>query len=84
MSLRRTPLFERQKALGARFVDFGGWEMPVQFAGIQAEHDAVRGRLGLFDVSHMGEIEVRGAGALAALDRLVANDLGQLTDGQAL
>ncbi len=81
--MRRTPLYDRHLAAGARFVDFGGWEMPVQYSGIQAEHRAVRGEAGLFDVSHMGEIEVRGEDAVAALDRLVTNDLEAIADGQA-
>ncbi|MDQ4043635.1 MAG: glycine cleavage system aminomethyltransferase GcvT, partial [Actinomycetota bacterium] len=55
-ALRRTPLYEEHKALGARLVDFAGWEMPVQYEGIKAEHEAVRTRAGLFDVSHMGEV----------------------------
>ena len=85
MSLRRTPLYDRHAAAGARFVEFGGWEMPVHYGeGIQAEHDAVRQRVGLFDVSHMGEIEIRGPGAVAAVDRLIANDLQGAEDGQAV
>ncbi len=84
MSLLRTPLYENIKAAGARFVPFGDWEMPVQFAGIQAEHEAVRSRAGLFDVSHMGEVEVRGPDALGAVNRLITNDLEGIVDGQAL
>ena len=83
-TLLRTPLFENVKAAGARFVPFGGWEMPVQFQGIQAEHDHVRTAAGLFDVSHMGEIEIKGPGALEAVNRLITNDLEALVDGQAL
>ena len=83
-TLLRTPLYENVKAAGGRFVPFGGWDMPVQFKGIQAEHDQVRTAAGLFDVSHMGEIEVKGAGALAAVNRLITNDLASLVDGQAL
>jgi aminomethyltransferase len=81
--MNRTPLYSAHAALGARFVDFGGWEMPVQYAGIIAEHHAVRQRAGLFDVSHMGEIELRGPHALAACQRLTTNDVGRLRDGQA-
>jgi len=81
--MRRTPLYAAHQALGARFVDFGGWEMPVQYAGIIEEHHAVRRRAGLFDVSHMGEIELRGPHALAAAQRLTVNDVGRLRDGQA-
>ena len=81
--MKRTPLWEAHRALGARFVDFGGWEMPVQYEGILAEHAAVRGAAGLFDVSHMGEIELRGPHAIAAAQHLTANDVGALVDGQA-
>ncbi len=81
--MRRTPLYEKHVSAGGRFVDFGGWELPVHYTGIQAEHRAVRGRAGLFDVSHMGEIDVRGDDAVAALDRLVTNDLSAVADGQA-
>lgn len=81
--MKRTPLYSAQRAAGARFVDFGGWELPVQYSGIQDEHQAVRTRAGLFDVSHMGEIELRGAHAIAAAQELTVNDLGRLRDGQA-
>jgi len=81
--MNRTPLFAQHQQRGARFVDFGGWEMPVQYSGIIAEHTAVRTAAGLFDVSHMGEIELRGPGALAAAQELTANDVGRLADGQA-
>lgn len=84
MILKRTPLYDRHVAAGARIVDFGGWAMPVQYAGIQAEHRAVRTSAGLFDVSHMGEIEVYGADAVASVNRLVTNDLTAIADGQAL
>lgn len=81
--MRRTPLYEAHRTAGARLVEFAGWEMPVQYSGIIEEHTAVRTRAGLFDVSHMGEIEVRGAGALAACQRLTTNDVARLGDGQA-
>ena len=81
--MNRTPLYAAHHALGARFVDFGGWEMPVQYTSILEEHQAVRQCAGLFDVSHMGEIELRGPGALAAAQELTVNDLGRLRDGQA-
>jgi aminomethyltransferase len=81
--MNRTPLYAAHQALGARFVDFGGWEMPVQYTGILDEHQAVRQRAGLFDVSHMGEIELRGPHALAVAQELTVNDLGRLRDGQA-
>ena len=74
-ALKRTPLYERHVALGARLVEFGGWEMPVQYSGILDEHRAVRERAGLFDVSHMGEFYVEGPGALDFLQSLVPNDV---------
>ena len=83
-SLKRTPLFEQHRQLGARLVEFGGWEMPVQYSGILDEHRAVRTRAGLFDVSHMGEFRVNGAGALDFLQRLVPNDVARLAVNQAL
>lgn len=81
--MNRTPLHDAHRALGARLVDFAGWEMPVQYRGIIDEHTAVRRRAGLFDVSHMGEIELRGPGALAACQRATANDVRRLGDGAA-
>lgn len=81
--MKRTPLYASHQALGARFVDFGGWEMPVQYTGIIEEHEAVRQRVGLFDVSHMGEIELRGPHALAVCQQLTVNDVTRLRDGQA-
>jgi aminomethyltransferase len=81
-SLKRTPLYNLHRELGAKMVDFGGWEMPVQYAGILEEHKAVRERVGLFDVSHMGEFAVTGPGALAALQSLTPNDVGKLADGR--
>ncbi len=82
-SLRRTPLYEEHKALGARLVDFSGWEMPVQYQGIKAEHQAVRERVGLFDVSHMGEAVFRGPNAEDAVQRLVTRDVSRLEEGNA-
>ena len=81
--LRRTPLYDEHKALGARLVDFSGWEMPVQYGGIKAEHRAVRERVGLFDVSHMGEAVFRGPDAERAVQRLVTRDVSRLERGQA-
>jgi aminomethyltransferase len=81
MPPRRTPLHERHRALGARVVDFAGWEMPVSYRGAVEEHHAVRERCGMFDVSHMGEIEIRGRGAAALCDRVTVNDVGRLTEG---
>jgi aminomethyltransferase len=84
VQLKHTPLYEQHRALGARFVDFGGWEMPVQYSGIIEEHQAVRTHAGLFDVSHMGEFKVEGKDALAFLQYLVPNDVGRLAVHQAL
>ncbi len=81
--LRRTPLYDEHRSLGARLVDFAGWEMPVQYEGIKAEHEAVRARAGLFDVSHMGEAVFRGPDAERAVQRLVTRDVGRLATGQA-
>ena len=80
--LNRTPLYRAHRRLGAKMVEFAGWEMPVQYHGVIEEHLAVRNRAGLFDVSHMGEIEVRG-GALEACQRVTANDLSRLKVSQA-
>jgi len=81
--LKRTPLFPVYGPLGGRLVDFGGWELPVQFAGIKAEHLAVRAQAGIFDVSHMGEVRVKGPGALAFLQRVTTNDVARLADGHS-
>src|SRR5215467_14760937 len=80
--LKRTALFEAQFALGGRMIDFAGWEMAVQFSGPTREHMAVREAAGLFDVSHMGEIEVQGSGALDFLQRVTTNDVARLQDNQ--
>ena len=72
--LRKTPLFEAHESLGGKIIDFGGWALPVQYSGILDEHRAVRERAGLFDVSHMGEIHIKGPQAQAAIDHLVTND----------
>ncbi len=82
MALRRTPFFRFHKEAGARLIDFGGWEMPVQYAGLMVEHKATRASVGLFDVSHMGEVWFRGPGAIDAVRHLVTNDL-KIADGQA-
>ena len=79
----KTPLHGRHVALGAKMVPFAGWEMPLQYGGITEEHLAVRRAAGLFDVSHMGQIEVAGADALAAVQRISTNDAGRLEVGQA-
>ncbi len=80
--LKRTPLFEAQRALGARLVEFGGWEMPVQYSGIVDEHLAVRQAAGLFDISHMGEVRVVGEAAGDFLNAVLTNDLRKLGAGQ--
>src|SRR4029453_9810285 len=82
-ALQHTPLHDRHVAAGARLVPFAGWEMPVQYEGIRAEHLAVRERAGGFDVSHMGEIETSGPGAEAFLQRVLSNDVTKLADGGA-
>jgi aminomethyltransferase len=82
--LRRTPLYGVQAERGARFVPFAGWEMAVQFTGVIAEHEAVRKRVGMFDVSHMGEVTIRGKDALAAVQYLITNDASKLSAGKAL
>ena len=76
--LKRTPLYAAHQKLGARLIDFGGWEMPVQYSGIMDEHHAVRTAAGLFDISHMGEIVVRGGGAPEFLNRILTNDIRKL------
>ena len=80
---RRTALYDTHVALGARMVEFAGYDMPVQYDGILAEHERVRQRIGLFDVSHMGEVRVTGKDALAAVNRLITNDLRRVKDGRA-
>jgi aminomethyltransferase len=82
--LKRTPLYPLYEEYGAKTVDFSGWEMPVQFQSIIQEHEAVRTRVGLFDVSHMGEFEVSGPGAGAFLQEMVTNDVSKLEPGRAL
>ncbi|HEU5140857.1 MAG TPA: glycine cleavage system aminomethyltransferase GcvT [Bacillales bacterium] len=81
--MKRTPLFDLYEKYGAKIVDFHGWEMPVQFSKIQVEHEAVRTKAGLFDVSHMGEVTAKGEGALAFLQYLVTNDVSKLQPGKA-
>lgn len=81
-TLKKTPLHAEHLALGARMVPFGGWDMPVQYEGVLKEHQAVREKAGLFDISHMGEIRVRGAGARAFLNHMTTNDIATMTDGR--
>ena len=80
--LKKTPLHATHVALGARMVPFGGWDMPVEYSGITAEHMAVRTAAGLFDVSHMGEVEIAGKGALEAVQHITSNDASKLQIGQ--
>jgi aminomethyltransferase len=80
---QRTPLYAQHVAAGAKMVDFAGWEMPIEYTGIRKEHEAVRTSAGLFDLSHMGELYVRGAGALTYLQSLFTNDLSKIEAGKA-
>ncbi|HKC91908.1 MAG TPA: glycine cleavage system aminomethyltransferase GcvT, partial [Candidatus Limnocylindria bacterium] len=82
-TMRRTPLFDKHAELGAKMVAFAGYEMPIQYEGIVAEHRAVRGHAGLFDLSHMGEFFFKGRGAGATIDHLVSSDIAGLGVGQA-
>jgi aminomethyltransferase len=82
-TLRRTPLFDRHRSAGAKLVPFAGWDMPVQYQGISAEHIGVRTGAGMFDVSHMGEIETSGPDAEPFLQRLLSNDVAKLPQGGA-
>lgn len=79
--IKRTPFYDIHKSLGARMVEFGGWEMPVQYSSILAEHHAVRTQVGLFDISHMGKILVSGTGAKDTVQRITCNDLNRLEPG---
>ncbi|WP_077213950.1 glycine cleavage system aminomethyltransferase GcvT [Bacillus dakarensis] len=81
--LKRTPLFQVYKEYGAKTIDFGGWDLPIQFSSIKEEHEAVRTRAGLFDVSHMGEIEVKGPDSLKFLQKMMTNDIAKIKDGAA-
>ena len=83
VTLRKTALNATHRAHKAKMVDFGGWDMPVEYSGLVAEHMAVRTGVGLFDVSHMGDIQFRGPGSLAAVQRLCMNDASKLQVGQA-
>src|SRR5512145_628108 len=82
-SLKKTPLNARHRSMGARMVEFGGWDMPVEYTGLTDEHLAVRTRAGLFDVSHMGEIEIAGRDTLQAVQKITTNDASRLAVGQA-
>jgi aminomethyltransferase len=80
--LKRTALYSAHQKLGARLIDFGGWEMPVQYSGIVEEHLAVRNAAGIFDISHMGEVTVSGAAAAEFLNRVLTNDIRRLAPGE--
>jgi len=82
-NLKKTPLNSLEHDLGGKMIDFGGWELPVQFTGILDEHEAVRTKAGLFDVSHMGEVTVKGPDALALLQKMTCNDVSKLEDSRA-
>lgn len=81
--LKRTPIYPEYEKLGARTIDFGGWDMPVQFKGIKHEHEVTRTKAGLFDVSHMGEIVVKGPKSLEFLQKVTTNDVATLTPNRA-
>ena len=83
--LKFSPLDAKHRALGAKMADFGGWEMPIEYpgGGVLAEHDAVRNRVGIFDVSHLGKISVKGAGAKDFINSVLTNDLDKISDGEA-
>src|SRR5438105_9321955 len=79
--MKRTPLFSTHQKLGGKLIEFGGWEMPVQYTSITDEHLAVRNAAGIFDISHMGEVLVNGAGAADFLNRTLTNDIRKLAIG---
>jgi aminomethyltransferase len=81
--MKKSPLHDRHVALGAKFAEFGGWEMPLEYAGVVAEHHAVRNGVGVFDVSHLGKAVVRGPGAAAYVNATLSNDLGKIEPGKA-
>ena len=81
--MKKSPLHDRHVALGAKFAGFGGWEMPLEYAGVVAEHHAVRNGVGVFDVSHLGKAVVRGPGAAAYVNATLSNDLGKIEPGKA-
>src|SRR3954470_12140747 len=81
--LHKTPLYDTYQKYSAKTIDFGGWELPVQFSSIKEEHEAVRTRAGLFDVSHMGEVEVKGSASLSYLQKMMTNDIAKIKNGSA-
>src|SRR5918995_2402682 len=83
-TLKQSPLHDRHEALGAKFAEFGGWSMPLEYAaGVVKEHTAVREAVGIFDVSHLGKATVTGPGAADYVNRTLTNDLGRIAPGQA-
>ena len=82
--MKKTPLYDNHISLGGKMIDFGGWQLPVQYTGILEEHSQVRSAAGLFDVSHMGEITVKGPGAAAYIQHMVTNDISKAADGQVI
>lgn len=84
MEAKKTPLYEEHVKLGGKVVDYAGWYLPVQYEGLVAEHEAVRNAAGLFDVSHMGEIEIKGKDAMRFLDYLMTNDISKMKDKQII
>ncbi len=84
MNTKKTPLYEEHVKLGGNVVDYAGWYLPIQYEGLVQEHEAVRNKVGLFDVSHMGEITVKGKDALAFVDYLMTNDISQIVDNQII
>ena len=82
--LKVTPLIDLHKELGAKLVPFAGWNMPIQFSGVLSEHICVREKVGLFDVSHMGEIEIKGKDAKSFLQFLLSNNVEKMLDGSVL
>lgn len=83
MTNLQTPLYDTHMALGAKMADFGGWDMPIEYSGVVAEHEAVRNAVGVFDVSHMGKLHIHGSGAVDFVNSVVTNDLNKIAAGQA-
>ena len=83
-SVRKTALYDEHVAAGGKIIDFAGWALPVQYEGIMEEHEAVRTAAGMFDVSHMGEVDVIGKDAFAFVQNLVTNDIANLEDNQVM
>ena len=82
--MRRTPLYDEHSGLGGKIIDFGGWELPVQYSGIIQEHEAVRNIAGLFDVSHMGEFTAKGPRAQDFVQAVITNDISRIQDNQEI